>query len=141
MLDAFSMWSIDQAKEYIDKTLHAPIYFLEEIVKKDNEYGNYIKLKQYTNTKIAGGESTVNIFQAKQLLDTQSIDILQTDILGGGGFTGLKSISELAKSYGVTIEEFFSNTITSILYSFAHLVTAIPLIPIPIIHNVCFLTI
>ena len=103
MLDAFSMWSIDQAKEYIDKTLHAPIYFLEEIVKKDNEYGNYIKLKQYTNTKIAGGESTVNIFQAKQLLDTQSIDILQTDILGGGGFTGLKSISELAKSYGAIL--------------------------------------
>ena len=28
---------------------------------------------------------------------------MQTDILGGGGFTGLKSISELAKSYGVTL--------------------------------------
>ena len=103
MIDAFSMWTIDQAKEYIDKTLNVPIYFLEEIVKKDNEFGNYIKLKQYTTTNIAGGESTVNIFQAKQLLDTQSIDILQTDILGGGGFTGLKSISELSKSYGVTL--------------------------------------
>ena len=103
MIDAFSMWTIDQAKEYIDKTLNVPIYFLEEIVKKDNEFGNYIKLKQYTTTNIAGGESTVNIFQVKQLLDTHTIDILQTDILGGGGFTGLKSIAELSKSYGVIL--------------------------------------
>ena len=45
MIDAFSMWTIDQAKEYIDKTQNVPIYFLEEIVKKDNEFGNYIKFE------------------------------------------------------------------------------------------------
>ena len=36
------------------------IYFLEEIVKRDNEFGNYIKLKQYTTTNIAQIKCNVN---------------------------------------------------------------------------------
>lgn len=66
-------------------------------------YGQSYDLRQQTTIPIASGECEYLRFGFNQLLQNNSVDIVQPDICACGGLTEAKRIASLASTHGVSI--------------------------------------
>ncbi len=103
MLDAHRMWHGSAAVEMVRKLEPYGLYWIEEPVRGDDEPKFYSMVREATSALIAGGEGDGTLGGARRLITEGRLQILQTDILIGGGFTGLKRFAALAQAYHVPI--------------------------------------
>lgn len=103
MIDIGMKWTdvkgaIKTAKAFEEYDVH----WIEEPFSPDNLAG-YAKLAQNTNVHIAGGEEVGTIFEYKDLLDQECVDIVQPDISRCGGISVARKLTDRCALNNVTI--------------------------------------
>ena len=103
MIDAHRMWDGPTAVRMAESFEQDKLYWIEEPVRGDDEPYFYSMVRDATSALIAGGESDGTLGGARRLITEGRIQVLQTDILIGGGFTGLKRFAALAEAHHIPI--------------------------------------
>ena len=103
MLDAHRMWHGAKAAEMARKFEPYDLYWIEEPVRGDDEPRFYRMVREAATAMIAGGEGDGTLGGARRLIVEGGLQLLQTDILVGGGFTGLMRFAALAHAHHVPI--------------------------------------
>ena len=103
MLDAHRMWHGTTAAEMARKFEPCDLYWIEEPVRGDDEPHFYRMVRDATTAMIAGGEGDGTLGGARRLITEGGLQLLQTDILVGGGFTGLMRFAALAHAHHIPI--------------------------------------
>ena len=76
------------------------LLFLEDPVPAENQ-ANYKLVRHHTTTPLAVGEVFNSIWDAKALIESQSIDYLRTAATHAGGLTAMRRIIDFASLYKV----------------------------------------
>ncbi len=76
------------------------LLFLEDPVPAENQ-SNYKLIRHHTSTPLAVGEVFNSIWDAKELIESQSIDYIRTAATHAGGLTSMKRIMDFASLYHV----------------------------------------
>lgn len=76
------------------------LLFLEDPITAENQ-SNYKVLRPHTTTPLAVGEVFNSIWDAKELIESQSIDYIRTAATHAGGLTSMKKIVNFAALYKV----------------------------------------
>ena len=106
MLDAHRMWDGARAAEMARRLAPYDLYWIEEPVRGDDEPRYYRMVREAVGasaTMIAGGEGEGTLGGARRLITEGGLQLLQTDILVGGGFTGLMRFAALAAANHIPI--------------------------------------
>ncbi|MEP3210660.1 MAG: mandelate racemase/muconate lactonizing enzyme family protein [Maribacter sp.] len=102
MIDSNHAYSLREAAELARKLEGYDIEWFEEPVSPEF-YHQYRELRSKTSIPIAGGECEYLRYGFQQLLQNDSVDILQVDICAAGGLTEAKRIATLASTRGVEV--------------------------------------
>lgn len=99
-VDANWAFDLDEATQ-VGEALAALDYwwFEEPIVPEDIE--GYRRLRDRTRVRLAAGESDFTASQARDLIATRSVGVIQPDVARAGGITETRKIAELADSFQV----------------------------------------
>ncbi|RPF71024.1 D-mannonate dehydratase ManD [Aurantiacibacter spongiae] len=76
------------------------LFWLEDVTPAENPQG-FELVRQHTTTPLAVGEIFNTIWQARGLIESQSIDFIRATVVGAGGITHLRRIADLAALYQV----------------------------------------
>lgn len=78
-----------------------PIFFEDPFAPQFSE--SWAALRRSINIPIITGENLALIEETLPFIETQSVDILQPDLIHGGGITGTKIVADLAATYRMPI--------------------------------------
>lgn len=76
------------------------LFWLEDCTPAENPEG-FAHVRRHTTTPLAVGEIFNTIWDARELIQSQSIDYIRATIVGAGGVTHLRRIADLAALYQV----------------------------------------
>src|SRR4051794_33814388 len=99
--------------------------FLEELVPPENLQALKKVADVKANVPLATGERLFSIWEYRELLEQQIVDIVQPDICHAGGISELKKIAAMAESYYIRVAPHNPNGPVATAAS-AHLAAAIP---------------
>lgn len=119
MVDLNGSYSKELAIKMIRRWEKYDPYWIEEPVAPNNFEG-YKKIKKSTNVPIAAGEQHFTVYEFKELIEKELVDIIQPDVYYVGGLTEWLNIWSLAKAYNVPISPHLAPVES------AHLVAAKP---------------
>lgn len=88
------------AKTLLQKLEPYSPMFVEEPVLPENNDALPV-LQQYTSIPIATGERMFSRWDFKEILENQSVDVVQPDLSHAGGITEVKKIAAMAEAYDV----------------------------------------
>jgi galactonate dehydratase len=77
-------------------------FWLEESIRPEN-YDAMKKLSDHVDIPLASGESNYGIYEFKQLIERQALDIVQPDICCCGGVLTLKKIAAMAEAQYIMV--------------------------------------
>ena len=117
-------WSVSESIKVIQSLEEYQLFFIEEPIRTDY-IECYSKVSAASNTPIAGGENGCSIFEFKQLIDHDAVDIIQADATHAGGIGEVKRIAEYAELHGKTIAPHVFRSAAS-LSAHLHLLASIP---------------
>lgn len=103
MIDICSMWDGRLAVEMVKKFAPYDLYWIEEPVRRDDEAGQLRMVREATGALLAGGEGEGTLYGIRRLIVEGGLQVVQSDIIGGGGFTGLLRMTALAAAHHVYI--------------------------------------
>ena len=103
MIDAHRMWPGRLAAELAGRFEPYDLYWIEEPVRADDEAAYYRMVRDATSALVAGGEGEGTLYGIRRLITEGGLQVVQTDIIGGGGFTGLMRIAALAEAHHVYV--------------------------------------
>ena len=103
MIDLHRVWDGKLAAEMARQFEPYNLYWIEEPVRLDDETGYLRMVREATDVLVAGGESEPTLYGVRRLLVEGGLQVVQTDILGGGGFTGLMRMAALAEAHNAYI--------------------------------------
>ena len=103
MIDIHRMWHGRLAADMARRFAPYGLYWIEEPVRLDDETGYMRMVREATDALVAGGESEPTLYGVRRLLVEGGLQVVQTDILGGGGFTGLMRMAALAEAHNAYI--------------------------------------
>lgn len=98
MVDVNTRYSYLDALRALPALEECGVYWLEEPFTPDN-IADYARVNARTSIPLAGGENHFTRYQARQLLETGAVDIVQPDPCKSGGITECKKIADLASAY------------------------------------------
>ena len=122
MVDIHRQWDVETAIEMAKQFEPYDVYWLEEPIKGDDEARNLAILSQSTQILIATGERENTLSGCRDLIERGGIKVIQSDIIGGGGFTAWRKIAALAEAFNVSAAPHGA----SFPEINAHLVAAVP---------------
>lgn len=118
-------WSAKEAIGVVKALEEYQLMFVEEPCKTD-ELDVYRKVHEASGTvPIAGGENGCSIYEFKQLVDNNCLDIIQPDVTHAGGICEVKKAAEYAALQGITVAPHVFRTGASFA-AHLHLLSAIP---------------
>lgn len=118
-------WSAKEAIGVVKALEEYQLMFVEEPCKTD-ELDVYRKVHEASGTvPIAGGENGCSIYEFKQLIDNNCLDIIQPDVTHAGGICEVKKAAEYAALQGITVAPHVFRTGASFA-AHLHLLSAIP---------------
>ena len=99
-VDANWAFDLDEATQ-VGEALAALDYwwFEEPIVPEDID--GYRRLRERTKVRLAAGESDIVATQARDLIATRSVGVIQPDVARAGGITETRRIADLADAFHV----------------------------------------
>ncbi len=99
-VDANGAFSVKQALRFIHAAAEAEIRWFEEPVTSDDVSGlRLLRERLPGNTDVAAGEYIYTLDDARRLLDTGAVDVLQADVTRCGGITGFLRIGVLCEAH------------------------------------------
>jgi L-alanine-DL-glutamate epimerase-like enolase superfamily enzyme len=93
-LDSFHATALARAIEPLG------ISFFEEPVK-ENDIGALLELKKQTRIPLAGGQNEGLAWRFRDLIASRAVDIIQPNVVIGGGFTQCARIAAIASAYNL----------------------------------------
>lgn len=100
--DPSPWWGFEQAKAAIEEIVELNIYWVEEPLHR----GDFDGLKRLRGIdgfpRIASGEMNVEYHEIRHIIETECVDVLQTDCAYFGGITGLSKIARECAGTNVT---------------------------------------
>ncbi len=102
MVDVHKMWDRDTAIRMAHAFVPYEVYWIEEPLDPDDLVGHRA-VGEAGDAMVAGGEGDGSLEGAQGLLSEGRLDVLQTDILIAGGFTGWMRYAALAERYGANV--------------------------------------
>ena len=103
MVDVHKAWQPRRAVQVARNLEEYDVAWLEEPVTWDDEVGGMGYLAANTRIAVAAGESEINIYRCRDLLQRGGIKVLQTDILSSGGYTPWLKMAGLAEAFHAQI--------------------------------------
>jgi len=122
MVDIHRMWDGHLAAKMVRQLAPYNLFWIEEPVRLDDETGYLSMVREATDALVAGGESEGTLYGVRRLLVEGKLQVVQSDILTGGGFTGLMRLAALAEAYHAYIAPHGASYPELI----CHLVAAVP---------------
>ncbi|MGR3393533.1 mandelate racemase/muconate lactonizing enzyme family protein [Pseudooceanicola nanhaiensis] len=99
-VDANWAYGLDEAVE-VGRALAANGYtWFEEPLAPENEQG-YEALRERCEVPLAAGESNFTVDQAKRLVTSRTLSVLQPDVARAGGISETRRMADLAGAFGV----------------------------------------
>ena len=99
MVDIHRMWDGHLAAKMARKFAPYDLFWIEEPVRLDDEVGYLKMVREATDALVAGGESEGTLYGVRRLLVEGQLQVVQSDILVGGGFTGQLRMAALANAH------------------------------------------
>jgi D-galactarolactone cycloisomerase len=103
LIDVHRMWDGTRAAGMARRFAPYNLYWIEEPVRGDDEAAHMKMVREATDALVAGGESEGTLYGIRHLIQAGGLQVVQSDILGGGGFTGLMRMAALAEAHHVYI--------------------------------------
>lgn len=102
LVDANGAYSVDQSIALAKDLVKQDVYWLEEPVHP--EYADDLaRIRRRVDLPIASGEWLGSVYQFRDLLKAQAVDVLMPNITRCGGFTGLMKIADMAQMENVRV--------------------------------------
>jgi L-alanine-DL-glutamate epimerase-like enolase superfamily enzyme len=103
-VDANGAFSAKQALHFIHQAADADIRWFEEPVTSDDPTGLALLRELFPGaTEVAAGEYIYTLDDARKLLETAAVDVLQTDVTRCGGITGILKVGALCEAHHIDI--------------------------------------
>jgi L-alanine-DL-glutamate epimerase-like enolase superfamily enzyme len=99
--DTQNAWTFKDALAVARELERLKVYWMEEPLHRADQAGMRA-LRDATDVRVAAGEMTRQLHELRDLIVTQSVDVVQPDAALVGGITGLKRIAVLAQENHVT---------------------------------------
>jgi len=99
-VDANWAFNIDEAVQVGDALAELGYAWFEEPIKPEDLAG-YAALRAKTRVRLAAGESDFTVEQARDLIATRSVGVIQPDVARAGGVTHTRRIADLADVFNV----------------------------------------
>ena len=103
MVDLHRAWNGETAVEIARQLEPYNLYWIEEPVRGDDEAVYLRMVQEATSAIVAGGESVGTLYGIRPFITEGALQLIQTDILIGGGFTGLMRIAALCQAYHLPV--------------------------------------
>lgn len=103
MVDLHRGWDGKTAVEIARQLEPYNLYWIEEPVRGDDEAVYLRMVQEATSAIVAGGESVGTLYGIRPFITEGALQLIQTDILIGGGFTGLMRIAALCHAYHLPV--------------------------------------
>jgi D-galactarolactone cycloisomerase len=97
--DRSARWDVATATQCARALEPLGIYWLEEPLRTDDVEG-YRSLRRRTDLRLAAGEMVRGAHEARDLVVRGLIDVIQTDVVLAGGFSGCRRVASLADLHG-----------------------------------------
>ena len=94
-------WDVATAAQCARALEPLGVYWLEEPLRTDDVDG-YRALRRRTDLRLAAGEMVRSAHEARDLIVRGGIDVVQTDVVLAGGFSGCRQVAALAALHGRT---------------------------------------
>ena len=102
MIDVSRAWSGKVAVETARRLEPYKLYWIEEPVRLDDEPLYMRMVQEATSAIVAGAEGEGTLYGIRRLINEGALQLVQTDILIGGGYTGLMRIAALCERVSPT---------------------------------------
>jgi len=99
--DTQPAWTFKDALAVARELERLNVYWMEEPLHRADHAGMRA-LRDVTDVRVAAGEMTRQLHELRDLISTQSVDVVQPDAALVGGITGLKRIAVLAQEQHIT---------------------------------------
>ena len=103
MIDVSRAWDGKVAVETVRRLEPYKLYWIEEPVRHDDEPFYMRMVAEATSAIVAGAEGEGTLYGIRRLISEGALQLVQTDILIGGGYTGLMRIAALAEAYHLPV--------------------------------------
>jgi D-galactarolactone cycloisomerase len=97
--DLETRWDVATAVQCARALEPLGVYWLEEPLRTDDVDG-YRALRSRTDLRLAAGEMVRSAHEARDLIVRGGIDVIQTDVVLSGGFSGCRRVAALADLHG-----------------------------------------
>ena len=97
--DRRARWDVPTAVQCARALEPLRVYWLEEPLRTDDVEG-YRALRSRTDLRLAAGEMVRSGHEARDLIVRGGIDVVQTDVVLAGGFSGCRRVAALADLHG-----------------------------------------
>jgi D-galactarolactone cycloisomerase len=92
-------WDVATAAQCARALEPLRVYWLEEPLRTDDLAG-YRALRSRTDLRLAAGEMVRGAHEARDLIARGGVDVIQTDVVLAGGFSGCRRVAALADLHG-----------------------------------------
>ncbi len=98
--DTYPAWSLKDAVTVAREMERVGVYWMEEPLHRGDREGMR-RLREMTSVRIAGGEMTRELYEFRDLIADQCLDVLQPDAALVGGITGLRKVAYMAQEHNL----------------------------------------
>jgi D-galactarolactone cycloisomerase len=99
-IDANCAWSYSTSRSVVHALQSENIAWLEEPMPI-RDHDNYRKLRSISSIPISGGEGLDSLKSFKDVIQNDSVDIIQPDLMWCGGFKGFGKVLALAEAHNI----------------------------------------
>lgn len=100
LADANQAWDVAQAMSFIDRTMEAGLGWLEEPIAADAPLGEWLRLAQHSDIRLAGGENIAGLAAFSAAIEAGVLSVLQPDVAKWGGITDCMTVALAALAAG-----------------------------------------
>ena len=102
MCDVNQLWDVNQAIDIGSRVEEYHLFWLEDVVAKD-DYQGLARVADALTTPICAGEYVYGIRPFRHMLEARSIDIVMIDLLRVGGITQFKKVAGMAEAFNLPV--------------------------------------
>ena len=113
MVDVNCGYSIDEAIEFCEFAKDINIRWLEEPCNWWDDVHFMSKLKEKTKIKIAAGQSEINHFGIRRMIEKKAIDVCNLDSFHAGGITEWKKAAKICNEHNIEMAHHEEASISS----------------------------
>ena len=103
MIDLFGWLDVRTAIDVCRRIERYDLFWVEEPALRHDEPLGLAVVAQHTRIPVAGAEGQHSLYGVRAILEKGGLTYLQTDIVGGGGFTNFRKMAALAEAYHVQL--------------------------------------